>query len=154
MGYTCCFVIKHREALIAIGQSDSSLAIQVLFLLSGGNPIHNSQAVFSLLDHVMITSQNQLWHSLTGQFPHGHPSCSKGTADPRVRRETCLQHQLKTETVLNQIIRNLGLQSLDLGQGISTACSVTPLTHRGKALNLTSALLSGRVTTQCWRLSQ
>lgn len=31
MGYMCCFVIKHREALIAIGQSDSNSAVQVLF---------------------------------------------------------------------------------------------------------------------------
>lgn len=55
MGYTCCFVIKHREALLAIGQSDSNLAIQLLFLLLGANLVRNSQAVFSSLYHVTIT---------------------------------------------------------------------------------------------------
>jgi len=55
MGYTCCFVMKHRKALIAIGQSDSNLAIQFLSLLLGANPVHNSQATFSLLYHIMIT---------------------------------------------------------------------------------------------------
>lgn len=152
MGYTCCFVIKHREALIAIGQSDSSLAIQVLFLLSGGNPIHNSQAVFSLSDHVMITSQNQLWHSLTGQFHHGHPSSSKGTADPRVRRETCLQSQLKTNCAQPNYQKCWVTKSRS-GAG-DQHCLFCDTAHRGKALNLTSALLSGRVTIQRWRLSQ
>lgn len=55
MGYTCHFVIKHREALIAIGLSDSNLAAQFLFPLLGARAVRNSQAVFSLLYHVMIT---------------------------------------------------------------------------------------------------
>lgn len=55
MGYTCCFVIKHREAPRAIGQSDSNLAIQFWFLLLEVNLVRNSQAMFSLLYHVMIT---------------------------------------------------------------------------------------------------
>lgn len=55
MGYTCHFVIKHKEALMAIGQSDSNLAVQFLFLLLGSNPACNSLAVYSLLYHLMIT---------------------------------------------------------------------------------------------------
>lgn len=68
-GIHMLFCAKTQSNLIATGQTDSNWAEQVLILLLGPSPGCNSQAVFSLLYHIVTTSYNKLWQSLSRTVP-------------------------------------------------------------------------------------
>lgn len=127
-GMHVLFCAKTQSGLIA-WQTDSNWAEQVLILLLGPSPGCNSQAVFSLLYHIETTSYNKLWQSLSRAVPSELSQLLKGNCWS-VRGENHLQGELKTETELYWIIKDLGQWSLDSVQGISTACSEAPLARQ------------------------